>query len=170
MNPSALTALQLAIGDLEQELSQTRRILERVPEEHLDWRPHEKSWTLGELAQHIVNLPFWQTRIVEADEFDLATSPPPSAGPRSREELLERFDRSATALRDAVARLDEQALGARWTLRQGDRVLIALPRAAVLRGMGISHLIHHRGQLTVYLRLLDTPVPGLYGPSADERG
>ncbi len=160
---------QLTLGDLDHELASTRRVLERVPEEHLAWRPHEKSWSLGELAFHLANLAYWQISIVREDEFDLASAPPPAVGgAKSCEELLRTFEASASALQDALSRLDDAALGAPWTLRRGEQVLIRRRRGAVLRGMGISHMIHHRGQLTVYLRLLDVPVPGLYGPSADE--
>jgi uncharacterized damage-inducible protein DinB len=159
----------LAVGDLEQELRTTRRLLERVPDEHLDWKPHPKSMSLGSLATHIANLLFWQTTTVQQSEFDLAGGPPPLASLASREELLRRFDENAAALKQAVSAMDDAALGEPWTLRRGEQTLLRLPRAAVLRTMGISHIIHHRGQLSVYLRLLDVPLPPIYGPTADEQ-
>jgi uncharacterized damage-inducible protein DinB len=161
---------QLAFGDLDHELASTRRMLESVPEEHFDWKPHQKSWSLGQLALHLSNLVFWQISILRQDEFDFASAPPAAiAGPESREELLRTFDENAAALKEAMSKTGEAALGTPWTLRRGEQVLLRRPRGGVLRSVGISHMIHHRGQLSVYLRLLDVPVPGLYGPSADEQ-
>ena len=167
MTTSALK--QAVLGDLDHEIATTRRVLERVPEERYGWRPHDKSWTLGELCAHLQNLVFWHRLILEEDGFDLAASPPPRTVPESNEELLRLFDEQKKALDAAVGRIDENALGQTWTLRRGDQVIFERPRAAVLRGMGISHMVHHRGQLGVYLRLLDVPVPATYGPSADEQ-
>ena len=157
-----------ALGDLEHEIASTRRLLEAVPDAHLDWRPHAKSWTLGELATHVANLLRWPTMTLADDGFDLAGSPrnPPAS---SRDELLRTLDGHAERLRAALATADDAHLMGAWTLRNGAHEIFSMPRLAVMRGFGISHLIHHRGQLTVYLRLLDVPVPGLYGPSADER-
>ena len=159
----------VALGDLDHELRRTRTALERIRDEHLDWRPHAKSYTLGGLATHIANLPSRIVGIVQATDFDLAQAPPNLGGDADRAAVLERFDANARAARDAVAAADDAMLTATWTLRHGDRVLAKMPRAAAIRTHGLSHLIHHRAQLTVYLRLLDIPVPGLYGPSADER-
>jgi uncharacterized damage-inducible protein DinB len=118
---------------------------------------------------HTANLLHWQAVILQQEEFDLATAPPPSReGPASRDELLRRFDELAAEVTDALGRVDEATLGRAWVLRRGDQVLLSQPRAAALRGMGISHMIHHRGQLCLYLRLLNVPVPSVYGPSADE--
>jgi uncharacterized damage-inducible protein DinB len=158
-----------ALGDLDQELRSTRRMLERLPEHRFDWRPHERSWTLGELATHVANLVGWQTQILATDRFDLATDVTRSGAFESSAALLARFDENVAALRAALAGAPDDALGAPWTLQRGEQVLFTLPRLAALRSMGLNHLIHHRGQLSVYLRLLDVPVPGLYGPSADER-
>ena len=165
------TIKHVALGDLENELAGTRRVLERVPDEHLGWKPHEKSFTLGELATHVTNLLYWQLGIVTSDEFDLATVPPPDPSQilKSRGALLERWDQNVAALRPALDAADDESLMRRWTLRKGEHVVMALPRVAALRTVGISHLIHHRAQLTVYLRQVGAPVPGLYGPSADEK-
>jgi uncharacterized damage-inducible protein DinB len=160
----------LVIGDLDDELAATRRLLERIPEKHLGWRPHERSMSLGGLAIHLANLPFWQHGLLRDDGFDLAALPPPLAEPASRDEVLQRFDANVAALSEATAQADDAALGRTWTLRHGERVITTLPKAIALRRIGISHMIHHRGQLTVYLRLLDVPLPPLYGPTADESG
>jgi uncharacterized damage-inducible protein DinB len=160
---------QIALGDLKHELSSTRRMLESLPEEHLSWKPHPKSMSLGGLAQHLANLPYWQLLILRDSEMDLAAAPPPLSEPRNRDEVLERFTQNAAELREALEQVTDAALMEMWTLRRGDQVILAQPRVAVLRGMGLSHMIHHRGQLSVYLRLLEVDVPGMYGPSADER-
>jgi uncharacterized damage-inducible protein DinB len=156
----------VALGDLEHELSQTRRVLERVPDEHLGWRPHPKSWPLGSLALHVATLPAWNTTTLTTEMHDLAGMGR-NAPPASRDEILATFDRSVAGLKAVWEAAGDAALGVPWTLRFGEREIFTLPRGAVLRS-GMSHLIHHRAQLTVYLRLLDVPVPGLYGPSADE--
>jgi len=162
-------ARRLALGDLENELGTTRRVLERLSDEHLGWKPHAKSMSLGELAAHVANLVAWQVVTVEQSELDLAAAPPPIGGATSRDEVLKTFDENVVALKRAVAGMDDAALGEKWTLRNGEHVVLNLPRAAVMRTMGISHIVHHRGQLSVYLRMLDVPVPAIYGPSADER-
>ena len=166
--PALLSPMQLATGDLEQELATTRRMLERVPEEHFAWKPHEKSMSLGALAAHIANLLWWQTMTLRQDEFDLAAPQPPRTAPESRAALLREFDEKAAVLREALAQTDEAALARPWTLRRGDHVIFTMPKAAVLRSFGISHMAHHRGQLSVYLRLLDVPGPPSYGPTAHE--
>jgi uncharacterized damage-inducible protein DinB len=156
-------------GDLDAELANTRRILERVPTDQLGYRPHEKSYSLGELATHIANLPNWMTGIVGQAEFDLAGSPPDLAVPDTPDEIVADFDSAVAGMRQTLAAAADEAWSAPWTLRMGDHVIFTLPRAAVFRNAGISHLIHHRAQLGVYLRLLDVAVPGMYGPSADEQ-
>ena len=167
--PNAAASLKrAALGDLAHEISTTRRVLERVPDEHLSWKPHAKSFSLGHLALHIANLLLWQITTVRQDGLDLATLPQGQPEPSSRDEVLRRFDENAATLREAMESLDDAALQEPWTLRRGDHVVFQQPRLAVLRGMGISHLVHHRGQLSVYLRLLDVPVPPIYGPTADE--
>jgi uncharacterized damage-inducible protein DinB len=157
-------------GDLIHELSNTRLMLERVPDEHFDWTPHEKSMSLGQLAGHIANILQWQAMILRQDEVDLAAPPPQQDAPETRADLLELFDARVDALKQTLDALDPDALARPWTLRHGERIIMEQPRAAMLRSMGISHMIHHRGQLSVYLRLLEVPVPGVYGPSADDEG
>jgi uncharacterized damage-inducible protein DinB len=159
---------QVALGDFEHELRTTRRVLERVPDEHLGWKPHPKSMSLGELATHIANLIRWQIITVQQSEFDVA-SIPPIGGATSRDEVLKSFDDHAATLQEALSTMDDAALGEMWTLLRNGQPLLRQPRGALLRSMGISHIVHHRGQLSVYLRLLDVSVPPIYGPSADEQ-
>lgn len=158
---------QLALGDLEQEIGSTRRVLEAMPADRMDFRPHEKSWTMGELATHIANIPTWTPSILTEEEYDLASGPPPADESLARDEVLETFDANVAKQREALAGVDDFARP--WTLRKGDHVIFEMPRMMVFRVMGISHMIHHRAQLTMYLRMLDVPVPGMYGPSADEK-
>ena len=163
---SAPSLKQLALGDLNHELATTRRVLERVPDEHLGWKPHEKSFSLGDLATHVAQIAYWITVTVTQDELDAANAPR-TQSPASSEELLRRFDEYAAEAREAVQNADESTFGNTWTLRAGDHVILQMPRLAVLRSFCISHMIHHRGQLSVYLRLNDVPLPSIYGPSAD---
>lgn len=159
----------LPLADVEQELATTRRVLERIPDEHFGWKPHEKSMTLGELARHLVNVTSLQVAVLVEDGIDFASAPPPSVVAESRSALLDEFDASAAALRNALQSVDDAALERDWTLRSGSQVIFTRPRLVVLRSFGLSHLAHHRGQLTVYLRMLDVPLPPVYGPTADER-
>jgi uncharacterized damage-inducible protein DinB len=159
----------LVFSDVAREVDTTRRVLERVPEQHFAWKPHEKSFALGSLASHVANLPLWGIAILTLDEMDLATPPNIPGAATSSAELLARWNDHAATLNGAIAALDEGALGRTWTMRKGEHVLISQPRLQVLRSMCLSHIVHHRGQLSVYLRLLDVPVPSIYGPSADEQ-
>jgi len=164
----ATSAGQLLYGDLAHELAATRRVLERVPDGKSDWKPHGKSMSLGRLATHVAEVPKFALSIIENDGMDLASRDyKPSALPTTAE-ILALFDQGARQWQEAVAAADFAALARPWTLRRGDKVIMSQPKAALVRGMGINHLVHHRSQLGVYLRLLDVPVPGLYGPSADE--
>lgn len=159
---------EAVFGDLERELAVTRSVLERVPMEQFGWRPHEKSMTLGQLALHVAYLPDWATVTLAADELDVSTAPRPPAELRGREELLTHFDRHAAALREAVARFDMAAWDRPWSLRNGEQVLVTRPRSLVYRVWCVNHLIHHRGQLCLYLRLLNVPVPTVYFNTADD--
>jgi uncharacterized damage-inducible protein DinB len=159
---------QLIVGDAMSELATTRRVLERLPEEHMSWKPHEKSMTLGGLATHLINLMNWQIVILQQREFDLSTVPQRREPLDKRADVLEEFDANVGKFEKLLAECDEEMLGEEWTLRHGDHVILRQPRALALRSFGLSHMVHHRAQLGVYLRLLDIPVPGMYGPSADE--
>jgi len=163
-------ARELIVGDVLQEWTSTRRVLERLPDEHLSWKPHEKSMSLGGLSTHVVNLLAWHMFILNGKELDLATIPARREPLTSRAAILEEFDQRYGEVEKAMADIGLDELQEIWTLRRGDHVILSMPRAAALRHFVVSHLIHHRAQLTVYLRLLNIPVPGLYGPSADDEG
>jgi uncharacterized damage-inducible protein DinB len=164
----SISAAELLYADLDPDLASTRRVLERFPEGHADWRPHEKSRTLAELATHVANIPNLGLVILEADGMD-ATMRPRIAPVLTVTELLEHFDKSSASLRAAVADTDFEALSQMWSIRAGPKVLIEHPRRVMLRTLVISHIVHHRAQLGVYYRLLGVPVPGVYGPSADDQ-
>jgi uncharacterized damage-inducible protein DinB len=153
----------------DQEMKTTRRHLERLPSEKFDWRPHEKSYTAGALASHIVECVSWTTKIFSANEynFDSSTYKPYLAG--STEELLETFEQNVAESKRTLAELDDEAGMQPWSLKINGHVLFERPRFDVFRDFTMSHLIHHRGQFSVYLRLLNIPVPSTYGPTADEK-
>jgi uncharacterized damage-inducible protein DinB len=161
------------LPEFDHELANTRRTLERVPEDKFDWKPHEKSPTMGWLAGHLAVIPTWAVSTIDLDSLDLNPEggpPPRVAPPQSREELLDLFDKNVAAARAAIAGASDEHLFKPWTLLNGGKTILTLPRIAVLRGFVMSHGIHHRAQLGVYLRLNDVPVPAIYGPSADEEG
>ena len=157
------------LAEFDHEIGSTRRLLERVPDAYLEWKPHEKSYSLGDLSGHIANLLTWTNWILESTELDLATvSERRLASPVSRDEVLGRLDLNAQHARARLAEQTDASLLAAWTLRNGGREMFTMPRSSVLRSFVFNHLIHHRGQLTVYLRLQNVPLPSLYGPTADE--
>lgn len=156
------------LPEFDHEMAGTRRVLERVPLERYDWTPHPKSFSLGRLANHLATLLRWGSTAMSSQEYDFAQGGLARADFRTREALLAGFDEALAATRAAIAGATDAALAEPWTLRNGDHVLFTLPRVVVLRNMVFNHNVHHRGQMTVYLRLLEIPVPGLYGPSADE--
>jgi uncharacterized damage-inducible protein DinB len=162
-----MSIAQMLLPEWDNEMRNTRRALERVPVGKLGFRPHEKSWTLAELATHVARLPSWATITLTTDDLDLAETPPGTAL-GSVDAMLEEFDRHVAQARDVIATSADQHFGSPWTLKKGAQVILTLPKAAVLRSFVLSHIIHHRGQLTVYLRLAGASVPGMYGPSADE--
>jgi uncharacterized damage-inducible protein DinB len=155
------------LPQFDREMSTTRKVLERVPDEHFGWKPHAKSYSLGELASHIAGLPAWATETLGSSMYDIGDgrSTVPAS---SRSELLSTFDANASAARQALSSSSDAGLKAVWTLKRHGTPIFSMPKDAVLRSFVLSHLIHHRGQLSVYLRLLDLPVPSIYGPSADE--
>ncbi len=163
-----LPAAAALAAEFDRELPATRRVLERLPADRLDWRPHPKSMSAGQLAQHVASIPGTVARLVESDGLDVSTRPADYPACESREALLATLDSSAAAMRGALAGLDEARARAVWRLTFGDREIFAMPRIEVVRSMGLNHWYHHRGELVVYLRLLDVPVPVVYGRSADE--
>jgi uncharacterized damage-inducible protein DinB len=161
---------QTLLPEFDQEMAITRTLLERVPADRADWKPHPKSTALGALALHLATIPSLGMRAVTLTEVDM--NPPggaPPAPPRfeSTEALLATFDANVEKTRAAIAAASDEELGVTWSLKNAGRTIFALPRAAVLRTMMMSHIVHHRGQLSVYLRLNDVPLPSIYGPSAD---
>lgn len=156
------------IPELDHEAGATRRLLERVPADRLDWSPHPRSMTLGQLALHIASIPGSISRLASLDGIDTLTVDFTPASPASAAELLPTLEQSLAAAKAYLAGLDDEACAATFTARAGERVVFAIPRAVVLRNLMFNHLYHHRGQLTVYLRLLDVPVPTVYGRTADE--
>lgn len=159
--------IEAALGDLEREMNATERVLNRIPDDKLDWRPHEKSWTLGELASHVANLLDWARMAIEEEGYDMASGSR-NEPPESAEQILESFYGLKADVVNALGSTDDATMLKPWTLRHGEQEIFTLPKAAVLRTWSVSHMIHHRGQLTVYLRLLDIAVPPTYGPTADE--
>jgi uncharacterized damage-inducible protein DinB len=156
-------------AELQREAATTRKMLERVPEDKMAWRPHEKSMTLGRLAGHIAELPSLVASVVTRDEVDFAADNYQPFEASNSAELLEKFDKNVAGAVEALkGQADDEYLLKPWRLKRNGQVLFELPRAAVLRTMGLNHVIHHRGQLSVYLRLLDVPLPSVYGPTADE--
>jgi uncharacterized damage-inducible protein DinB len=163
-----VTPASLLFEDLDAELASTRRLLDRFPDEHADWRPHEKSGTLAQLAAHVAQLPNFGATIAELPELDMATRPPARPTARTRDEILALFDGNAERAKRAIDGLDYAAIDGTWRLRAGEQVYFSGKRGHLLRRFLLSHIAHHRGQLTVYYRLLGVPVPGMYGPSADD--
>jgi len=157
------------IGELKHESGNTRKLLERVPLDNPSWLPHEKSMSLGRLATHIAELPVWITRILNADEFDFAAHTFKSHVAANQQELMQIFNDNLHAAIESLQQATDEDFAKTWTMRRGDVVVAQIPKKIAIRSMTLSHIIHHRGQLSVYLRLLNVPVPGLYGPSADER-
>lgn len=154
------------LPEFDMEMATTRKVLERVPSDKGSWKPHEKSFALGHLAQLVAWMPGWITNTATRADLDLARADGYSL--QDTATLLEAFDRNVAEARSAIRGLTDEELERPWSLKRGDMVLWNAPKGVVLRNH-VSHLVHHRGQLTVYLRLLDIPVPSIYGPSADER-
>lgn len=155
-------------AEMRQEAKTTRRLLERVPEGSFGWRPHDKSMTLGRLAAHVAELPELIIPALTTPELDFASGAFKPFEPATTAGLVEKFDRSIEAAAGLLDKQPDEGMGEPWRLRNGDQVLFEMPRAMVVRFVGLNHVIHHRGQLSVYLRLLDVPLPSIYGPTADE--
>lgn len=163
-----MSICQTLTAELQQEAKTTRRLLERVPEGSFDWKPHEKSMTLGQLAGHVAQLPTLVVPALKDAELDFAVAGWKPFNPQTTAELVEQHDANIDAAVEALHGQPDERLAEKWRLKSGDHVLFELPRAAVVRFVGLNHIVHHRGQLSVYLRLLDVPLPSIYGPSADE--
>jgi len=156
------------LGELQNEAASTRKMLELIPDDKLTWTPHEKSMTLGTLASHIAEIPTWVNATIEKDELDFATSDYKPFIPTSAKELVERFDKNMSAAVESLKNTSNETLMKNWKLRSGEDIYFDMPKIQVLRGFVLNHNVHHRGQLSVYLRLNDVPLPSVYGPTADE--
>jgi uncharacterized damage-inducible protein DinB len=164
-----MTIAEALLPEFDREMAVTRKLLERVPDDQFDWQPHAKSMTLGRLAGHLAELAQWVAATITQSSLDISTPRPEGyTAPATRAAILELFDAQAAAARRAMVGRSDAELQAPWSLRRGAETVFTMPRATVLRMMVFNHIIHHRGQLSVYLRMHDVPLPSIYGPSADE--
>lgn len=157
------------LPEFDQEMAVTRRLLERAPAQAFDWTPHPRSFTLGKLATHLSRIPHWGDRILTQPGYDMVLdstpAPPPHATPDA---VLLAFDASVAVVRGLLSTLSDAELMAPWQLKRKGEIVLTVPRVAAFKSFVINHIVHHRGQLSVYLRLQDVPVPPMYGPTADE--
>jgi uncharacterized damage-inducible protein DinB len=158
------------LPEFDREMGLTRRALERTPEGQFEWRPHPTSVTLGRLAEHLTEMPMWATRTLDQSELEASTQRPPEyKPPTTRAAVLAQFDASYRAARQQLVNKTDAEFGAPWTLKNGGKEVFTAPKAMVMRNFVLNHMIHHRGQLMVYFRMLGVPVPSIYGPSGDEQ-
>jgi uncharacterized damage-inducible protein DinB len=163
-----MPAIDPILMEIEQESKVTQRVLDRVPEDKLTWKPHPRSSSLGQLAMHIAVAQGRLATIALKDTHDIGAGPTPPQQPGSHKEILEAFSESTATAKESLKKLNDSQLMATWTLTKGGKVLMSAPRAGFIRSILMNHIYHHRGQLSVYLRMLEVPVPSIYGPSADE--
>ena len=162
---------ETVLPEFDQEMANTRKVLERIPQDKLDWQPHPKSHTIGWNANHLANLPDWLVHTLNKPSLDIApVGGQPYEFPKlaSRAEILDLFDRNVAAARAAITAAKDEDMASMWTLARAGNPIFTMPRSAVVRSFVLNHIIHHRAILCVYLRLNDIPVPGMYGPSGDE--
>jgi uncharacterized damage-inducible protein DinB len=152
--------------ELEQEAKTTRRVLERIPEDKLGWKPHASSYSLGQLAMHIAGGQKQIAQMAAQDVFEVGNFAVPEA--KSRKKLLEIFDEGTAKAKETLGKMDDAKLMSTWTLQRNGKTLMSIPRIGLIRYIGMNHFYHHRGQLSVYLRILEVPIPSIYGPSGDE--
>lgn len=155
------------LPEFDREMATTRKLLERLPEARLGWKPHQRSMSLARLATHLAELPQWSLHIIQEDEVDLKGDYQPREEP-SVAAILSQFDKAVADCRKAMASKSDAELMAPWTFKVNGKKMFTVPRVAIMRSMLFNHMVHHRGQLSVYLRLNDVPLPAMYGPSADE--
>jgi uncharacterized damage-inducible protein DinB len=159
--------VEALLPEFDHEVTTTRKLLERVPEDKFDWRPHSKSMSLGDLATHVANIVWWGEVTLDKPEYNAeGQAREPAAA--SRADLLAKFDRNVKATRASLAAKSDPELMAPWSLKNGSQTFFTMPKASVWRSFVMNHLVHHRAQLGVYLRMNDVPLPAMYGPSADE--
>ncbi len=165
-----MTLAESLLPEFDREMRLTRRVLERVPDAQFGWKPHEKSMTLGRLAEHLTEMPWWLTVTIKESSFEASTQRPADyTPPATRAAVLAAFDKNVAESRAALAGRGDGELMAPWTLKNHGKEVFTMPKMAVIRGFVLNHMIHHRGQMSVYLRLQNVPVPSVYGPSADEQ-
>ena len=164
-----MPVIEALLPEFDHEIATTRKLLEQLPEDKFGWKPHAKSYSLGALATHVATIPTWGGMTLNRTEFDIGGAPWQPATP-SKSELLSTFDKNAASTRSALAGKRDVQMMEPWTLKRDDRTIFSMPKVTVWRSFVLNHLVHHRGQLSVYLRILDVPIPSIYGPSADEGG
>ena len=159
------------VPEFDHEMATTRRLLERVPDAEFSWKPHDKSMTLGRLAAHIANIPYWCSLTLETTVFELDSLPPDTERqlPASQAAVVKEFDAKVSAARGRLAAATDAELLTPWTIKKGGEEMFTMPRISAIRSFVMNHIIHHRGQLSVYLRLKNVPLPPIYGPTADEQ-
>jgi uncharacterized damage-inducible protein DinB len=162
----AMRLVDSMLAEIDQEAQTTKRVLERIPENKLNWKPHPKAFSLGQLALHIASVPGSVAAAAAPDTMEAPTFSQPEA--KSRQEVLDTFSKSLATARETLQKMDDARLLSTWSLTKNGKVLMSVPRIAFIRSILMNHNYHHRGQLSVYLRMLDVPVPSIYGPSADE--
>jgi uncharacterized damage-inducible protein DinB len=167
-NESAKTIGKALAAELKEEAATTRKIIERLPNDKFDWKPHEKSMSLSQLASHIIEMVGWTTPTMTLDGLDFATMDYKPTIHENTASMLETFDKNVAESISVLSNASDEEFAKSWYMRKGETLFFELPRAAVLRSMVFSHIIHHRGQLSVYIRMLGVPVPMIYGPSGDE--
>jgi uncharacterized damage-inducible protein DinB len=166
-----MTYAESVLPEFNQEMANTRKVLERIPQDKLEWQAHPKSHTIGWNANHLADLPNWIVVTLTQPSLDIAPvggEPYKSSNLTNRDEILQCFDRNVAAAREAITKVKDEEMGQIWKLERGGVPLLSMPRVAVVRGLVLNHIIHHRAILCVYLRLNDIPIPGMYGPSGDE--
>lgn len=166
-----MSIADLLLPEFDLEIATTRRVLQRVPDDRGEWRPHPKSFPMAHLAQLVSAMPSWFELMVAQSEMDIAPKDRPRGAYtiEKTEKLLGEFDRNVAAAREAIARTTDEAFGEPWTLKSGGKTIAQGTRYLMVRTLLLNHLVHHRAQLGVYLRLVDVPVPSMYGPTADEK-
>lgn len=163
-----MNTAQRLTAELQQEAAKNKLMLERIPESKLSWKPHEKSMTIGRLGMHIAELPNWIVRSLTSEEFEFGTGPYNPNIPQKHSQIMQEFEDQLSKALEVLKGATDDMLAKNWRVRKGDKLIYDMPRAEVIRRQ-MNHIIHHRGQLSVFLRLLDIPVPGTFGPTADER-
>jgi uncharacterized damage-inducible protein DinB len=166
-----MSIVKALLPEYDHEMGTTRRVLDRVPELDFAWKPHQKSMSLGELSGHLANIPTWCGTVLDLTEFDLASlgHDGRSKMPASRQALIKEFDDKVAAARANLVQRTDAELTSPWTLKSGGHEIFTIPRISAIRSFVMNHSIHHRGQLSVYLRLRNVPLPAMYGPTADEQ-